>query len=115
MIVPVERVAYLLALMLKRSNKTKGRMSKKTLKIVSGRKNLQAAFHINLYENLYDLGLEMVELDRGGYALFYRSILEGVPVLKARDLIPREERKSLSLEDIVKELDVEVDDLEMEE
>ena len=90
-------------------------MSKKTLRIVSGRKNLQAAFHINLYENLSGLGLEMVELDRGGYALFYRSILEGVPILRAKDLIPREERNSLSLEDIITELDVEIDDLDMEE
>lgn len=115
MIVPVERVAYLLALLLKRSNKAKGRLSEKTLKIVSGRQRLRGAFHISLYENLAELGLEIVELDRGGYAIFHRSILEGVPVLRAKDLIPREERKSLSLEDIVKELDDEVDDLDMEE
>lgn len=115
MIVPVERVAYLLALMLKRSNKTKGRMSERTLKIVSGRKRLRGAFHVSLYENLANLGLEIVELDRGGYALYHRSILEGVPVLRAKDLIPREERTSLSLEDIIKELDDEIDSFDIEE
>ena len=76
MIVPVERVAYLLALMLKRSNKTKGRISEKTLRIISGRQRLRGAFHINLYENLANLGLEIVELDRGGYALYHRSIID---------------------------------------
>ena len=115
MIVPVERVAYLLALMLKRSNKTKGRISEKTLRIISGRQRLRGAFHINLYENLANLGLEIVELDRGGYALYHRSIMEGVPVLTAKNLIPREERISLSLEEIIKELDDENDDLDIEE
>ncbi|EPH2244957.1 hypothetical protein L3216_000939, partial [Acinetobacter baumannii] len=114
MIVPVERVAYLLALMLKRSNKTKGRISEKTLRIISGRQRLRGAFHISLYENLASLGLEIIELDRGGFALFYRSILEGVPVLRAKDLIPREERASLSLEDIIKEFDDEADDVNVD-
>lgn len=114
MIVPVERVAYLLALMLKRSNKTKGRISEKTLRIISGRQRLRGAFYISLYENLASLGLEIIELDRGGFALFYRSILEGVPVLRAKDLIPREERASLSLEDIIKELDDEADDVNVD-
>lgn len=115
MIVPVERVAYLLALMLKRSNKTKGRLSEKTLRIVSGRQRLRGAFHMNLYENLANLGLEIVELDRGGYALFHRSILEGVPVLTAKNLISREERRSLSLEEIIRELGGVNDDVDMEE
>lgn len=115
MIVPVERVAYLLALMLKRSNKTKGRLSEKTLRIVSGRQRLRGAFHMNLYENLANLGLEIVELDRGGYALFHRSILEGVPVLTAKNLISREERRSLSLEEIIRELGGVNDDVDIEE
>ena len=114
MIVAIERVAYLLALMLKRSNKTKGRISEKTLRIISGRQRLRGAFHINLYENLANLGLEIVELDRGGYAIYHRSILEGVPVLTAKNLIPLEERRSLLLEEIIKELDGESDDTDEE-
>ena len=41
--------------------------------------------------------------------------MEGVPVLTAKNLIPREERISLSLEEIIKELDDENDDLDIEE
>ena len=54
-------------------------------------------------------------MDRGGYAIYHRSILEGVPVLTAKNLIPRDERVSLSLEEIIKELDGENDDLDIEE
>jgi hypothetical protein len=85
-----ETVALLLAVMLRRSGKTRGRISEKTLKVIAQRKQLRGAFEAQLGEwlNYYDVWF--VSLDRGGWALIAKSALEGAPPMTAADLIKGE-------------------------
>lgn len=84
--------ALLLAVMLRRSKKTRGRVSEKTIKFVSRRERLKGAFLADLRGELEELGVMMVPLDRGGYALVAMSALEGAPTILARDFIIDEVR-----------------------
>jgi hypothetical protein len=82
--------ALLLAAMLHRSRKTRGRISEKTIKFISQRERLKGAFVTDLRGQLEELGVMMVPLDRGGFALVALSALEGAPSLLARDYIANE-------------------------
>jgi hypothetical protein len=113
--VNVNRVALLLALMLKRSNKTKGRISEKTLKLISQRERLKRPFLASLQAALDDLNIQFIDLDRGGFAICYTSIFEGIPCLTAKKFIPRKERLALSLDDIFNELDMNENNIEDED
>jgi hypothetical protein len=104
-----ETVAVLIATLLRRSGKTRGRMSEKTLKLIARRRNLRGAFEAQLVDwlNYYDVWL--IPLDRGGWALLAKSALEGAPPLKAADHL-KDELQALSLgssdptQDLVREL-----------
>lgn len=113
--VDVNRVALLLALMLKRSNKTKGRVSDKTLKLISQRERLKRSFLANLQAALDDFNIQLIDLDRGGFAICYTSIFEGIPCLTAKKFIPKKERVALSLDEIFNELGMNGNDLEDED
>lgn len=72
--------ALLVALLLKRSEKTRGRMSEKTLETLSRHERIRARFFDNVRRELDNLGVVIVELSRGGYGLLLASALEGAPI-----------------------------------
>ena len=90
-----ESVALLLALLLKRAEKTRARISDKTLRSVSGRVTIRDAFIADVRSWLEEVGVMMVRLERGGYALVAISALEGAPPILGKDHIGTE-RQELS-------------------
>ncbi|KPN91530.1 hypothetical protein AL066_14740 [Pseudomonas nunensis] len=99
-----ETVALRLAVLLKRSEKTRARVSEKTLRILAGRSTLRESFVVSVRDALEDLGVVSVRLDRGGYALVASSALEGAPSALAKNLMP--EFRKLSDDDLWGELDL---------
>ena len=85
-----ETVALLLAAMLHRSGKTRGRISEKTLKLVARRTNLRGAFETEVSDWLNSYNVWLLPLDRGGWALVAKSALEGAPPLTAVNYIKPE-------------------------
>lgn len=110
MLTPIPRIALLLAVLLKRSGKTRGRLSEKTLRLLSGRTTLRERLIENVQGALDDLGVMMVRLERGGFALVAYSALEGAPPLTASQLL--KDRKGLSDEDLWEELEITSDESE---
>jgi hypothetical protein len=84
----IDTVALRLAVLLKRSDKTRARVSEKTLRILSGRSTLRDAFVIDVRNALEDLSVVSVRLDRGGFALIAASALEGAPPALVKNLMP---------------------------
>ncbi|WP_089084080.1 hypothetical protein [Aquitalea magnusonii] len=76
-----EQTAALLALMLHRSGKTRGRVSKGKFLKVAGRKHIRGAFREQVRLCLDDLGIIMFETESGGIAMVAASALDGAPVL----------------------------------
>ncbi|MAD44049.1 MAG: hypothetical protein CMH98_03510 [Oceanospirillaceae bacterium] len=83
----VRESALLIALLFKRSEKTRARISGLTVKKLSKRERLKTAFVTNLTDELDDLGIVLVELDRGGFGLIYAHLLNGAPTVKAQTLL----------------------------
>ncbi|WP_404991844.1 hypothetical protein [Cupriavidus pauculus] len=84
----IDTVALRLAVLLKRSDKTRARVSEKTLRILSGRSTLRDSFVIGVRNALEDLSVVSVRLDRGGFALIATSALEGAPPALVKNLMP---------------------------
>lgn len=110
MLVPVWHVAALLALLLKRSGKTRARVSATTIKYVAHRSKLRVAFLTQLAEDLTEFGVHFVETSRG-YALIAADALDGAPAIKAKDFIWNETKAARKGDDnyeaIAKELSSE--------
>lgn len=102
----IEETALRLALVLQRSGKQKGRVSESTLKLISERQRLRVGFLSQLQIYLNDLSIDFIQLDRGGFAIFNMSIFDGIPSLTAKKYLPKEERKTLSIEAIREELTI---------
>lgn len=83
-------VAILLALMLARSTLTRARISDRSFRVVSRRVTLRTAFIANVRSWLEDLGVVLLTLDRGGYALVSIAALNGARPILARNLIADE-------------------------
>ncbi|WHS94234.1 hypothetical protein VPK21_004355 [Sinorhizobium kummerowiae] len=112
-----EDTALLLAVMLRRSGKTRGRISDITLKTISKRKHLRAAFRNGVADWTAEFGVQMYPLERGGYGLLAASSLEGAPVLKAAELLKKElaafkKTGTLKHDALYEELGLEVDETE---
>ena len=76
--------ALLLALLFKRANLRRARVSSATIRKLSGRTMLRAPFVADLRSALDELGLVLVEVDRGGYALIPWQALNGSPPITAK-------------------------------
>ena len=96
------RIAY----MLSQAGLKKARLSGKTLKLLSDRDRTRVAFVNSVKLCLEDLGYGMIELARGGFAVFESSFLEGVPAITARKYLPRSERETLTDDDLYAEIAV---------
>ncbi|WP_257285873.1 hypothetical protein [Endozoicomonas sp. SESOKO1] len=79
--------ALLLALLYKRSGKTRARVSALTVKRLSKRQYLRTAFIEQLIIELDHFGIVLIELDRGGFGLISSSALNGAPTIKAKNYL----------------------------
>jgi hypothetical protein len=79
--------AILIALLLKRSGNKRSRISDKTLRTVSGRRTIRSVFVDKLKAELEDIGIHLIELDRGGFGLILSSVLDGAPAITAKRFI----------------------------
>jgi len=106
-----EEAALLLALLLTRSEQTRARVSEKTIRKVSGRRHIRSAFVGMLMDHLADLGINMSELERGGYGLLRSSVLEGAPAITAKTHLADKlkGRKPINFDDIRKEVAADVE------
>lgn len=108
-----QQTALLLAVLLKRSNQTRARVSNKTVMEFRGGK-LYASFVTSLRTELEDLGVLLAELDRGGFGLLKISTLEGAKALTPDRVFTSEELLSTSSfadNAMFAELDLEEPDL----
>ena len=110
----VRESALLVALLYKRANKTRARISNKTvLKLSKRKKYLRTAFIEMLAAELDDLGLVLVELERGGFGLIPTSALNGAPAITAskflKDDLKKLRKQQIDFDDILDELDTDVD------
>ena len=86
----MEQTALLVATLLKRSGKRRARISEKTIRVLSKRKTLRDSFKELLRGELDDLGIHLVQLDRGGFALIAISALEGAEPINAKEYLADE-------------------------
>jgi|EBPBio282013_DNA_FD.fasta_scaffold147001_1 hypothetical protein len=103
-----ETVALRLAVLLKRLDKTRARVSEKTFGILSRRKTFREAFIVGVRDATEDLGVLLVRLDRGGFALITISSLDGAPTAQVKNLMP--DFKKLSDDSLWNELDLSGDE-----
>jgi hypothetical protein len=105
--------ALLLALLFKRSEKTRVRLSTVTVKKLSKREHLRAAFIEELIVQLNDLGLVLIELERGGFGIIPVSALNGAPPVTAKKYLMQDLKRlregKLTFDDILNELDIEIE------
>ena len=88
-------VALLLAVMMSRAGKTRARISEKTIRVIASRTILRDAFIGSVRVWLEEFGVQMVRLQRGGFALVSIDALEGAPVILARNFISKERYEML--------------------
>ena len=84
MILSAEATALLVALLFKRGGQKRARVSEKTVRVLSKRQRLRRSFVGAVQQHLEDLGLILVDLDRGGFGILPSSGLEGAPALTAK-------------------------------
>lgn len=80
----VEETTLLIALLFKRSDKKRARLSNMTFKSISKQTKIRSNFLNLVISNLADIGITLIELERGGFGLFYSSILEGAPSITTK-------------------------------
>lgn len=111
-----KQVALLAAVMLKRAEKSRARVSEKTIKNLAGRTTLRAAFITDLRAWLEDFGVLLVQLDRGGFALVAITSLEGAPTVLSKNYVLEERRAliagNLAEDKLLEELGIAGEDVE---
>ena len=93
-----EQTAVLVALVFKRSAAKRARVSERTIRVLSKRRSLRVAFIESLNRALDDLGVHMIELERGGFGLIPVSALDGAQAILARQFIA-DDLKALKLQE----------------
>jgi len=94
----VEHTAILVARLFKRANAKRARVSERTIRVLSKRKSLRVAFLDSLNKALDDLGIHMIELERGGFGLIPISALDGAQAILAKSYISDDLKKLRQLE-----------------
>lgn len=90
-----KETALLLALILKRSEQTRARLSTKTIKFISRRINLRGAFVVALADALVEYGWNMSELDTGGFGVIQTKSLEAAKAVTARRYLSDDELRAV--------------------
>ncbi len=88
-----EQTAILVAVLLKRSEQRRARVSDKTIRRLSKRRTLRDAFKERLSAELDDIGIHLVELERGGFGVIPINALDGAPAITARKYLQDEMEK----------------------
>jgi hypothetical protein len=101
-------IALLLALLLKRSGKSRLRISATQFRQISGRQKVKSALVSHVRDWLEEFDVTIFELWGGGYALVAIRALEGAPTVKLPETIPG--WKLLNIADIENELDIGTDE-----
>jgi len=84
-----EETALLVALLLKRAQQKRARISVATLNLLSGRDRIRSPFIARVQEALsYDAGIMMQELNRGGFGLILTESLTGAPAITPNVYLP---------------------------
>jgi hypothetical protein len=107
-----ERTALLVGLLLKRSGQRRARISENTIRVLSRRKTLRDAFKERLRSELDDIGIHLVQLERGGFGVIPINALDGAPAITAKKYLA-DELKALKKNDddaLFKKLQKEVDE-----
>ena len=100
--------ALLLALLFKRAETNRARLSEMTLRKLSGRKRLRSAFITELRDQLDDLDFAFLEIERG-FAMIPLSALNGAPAITAKKHLPGIAARIIKGEDIdFKEIEAEL-------
>lgn len=79
-----EETAILLAVLFKRSKQTRARVSQKTIKLLSFRIRLRAAFVSAIADALSQFEICMIELDSGAFGLIPTKSLEAAKAITAK-------------------------------
>jgi hypothetical protein len=87
--------ALLLAVILKRSDQTRARISAKTLKVLGRRQNLRSAFVVDIIAALADHDWVLFELASGGYGAMQAKALEAAKAVTAAKFLDADERAAL--------------------
>ena len=88
-----ERTAVLVATLLKRSGQRRARISENTIRVLSKRRTLRDAFKERLRSELDDLGIHLVQLERGGFGVIPINALNGAPAITAKKYLVDELKK----------------------
>ena len=83
--------AAALVLLLDRNETTRARITKATLREISGRRTVRASFLHNLFDAAADCGVALVELETDCYAIVRISALEEADALSLRTALSAEE------------------------
>lgn len=88
-----EQTAVLVALLLKRSGQKRARLSENTIRVLSKRKTLRDAFKDRLRAELDDIGLHLVQLERGGFGIIPINALDGAVAITAKKYLADDLKK----------------------
>jgi hypothetical protein len=111
--------ALLTALLFKRSNQKRIRVSLDTIRHLSERTTIRLSFIRMLLDNLDTLGLIMIENSRGGYSIIRSNLLDGAPIATAKkyllDDLNKLKNGKIHFKDIEEELNEDKEDKEDKE
>jgi hypothetical protein len=107
-----EQTAVLVALLLKRSGQKRARLSENTVRVLSRRRTLRDAFKDRLRAELDDIGLHLVQLERGGFGIIPITALDGAVAITAKKYLADDLKKLKKSDDdsFFEKLRREVDD-----
>lgn len=87
--------AILIAIIMKRSDQPRARVSAQTVKVLAQRERLRGAFLVELFAALVDYGYITCELSSGGFGIIRTKTLEGAKAVTARQHFTQEELRGL--------------------
>jgi hypothetical protein len=85
-----EQTAVLVAILLRRSEERRARLSERTIRILSRRRTLRDAFKESLRAELDDMGIHLMQLERGGFGVIPIDALAGARAITAKKYLPEE-------------------------
>jgi hypothetical protein len=88
-----ERTAILVGALLRRSGQRRARISENTIRVLSKRRTLRDAFKERLRAELDDIGIHLVQLERGGFGVIPINALDGAPAITAKKYLADELKK----------------------
>ena len=105
--------ALLLALLFKRADANRARLSETTLRKLSGRSKLRSVFITDVRDQLDDLGFAFLEIERG-FAMVPLAALNGAPAITAKKHLPEiaakiDKGESIDFDEIEAELGLDAD------